>query len=146
MGKTRNNPRMARYLRSERSMIKRLFNATAIAVIIFLQAGSLVYACPYFYSPRANTPVASTDRAPGHRSPCGGAGNNSSSSSCYRTPYNLVSPTSTGISFSSPSMARDLLTENSSLSHAQLPHAPVVTAWNIFPRISLVFLYQVLRI
>lgn len=127
-------------------MAKRFFNISAIAVIFFLQASSLVYACPDFYSLGANTHVTSTENMPAHRFPCGETEKNQSSSPCYRMPDSLVSAASTEISLSSRSIAKELLTENSGLSHALLSHAPVVISWNPFPGILLIFLYQVLRI
>lgn len=127
-------------------MAKRFFNISAIAVIFFLQAATLIYACPYFYSSGVNTLLAFADRAPENKAPCGETEKDQSASHCYQMPYSLVSSPSTVSSFSSSLTAIGLLGENAGLARAPLSHASVVKTWTSFSSMPPVFLYQILRI
>ncbi len=129
-------------------MVKRLLKTTALTVILFLQAASLVYACPGFYtmSRASHSQKASMDNGTGGKAPCEATDKQGSPSACYRIPFNGFLYSSVGITVPASSDARAISAVMPDLSHALFTSAPFAHPWQSLHKPSLVLLYRVLRI
>jgi len=127
-------------------MAKRFFNISAIAVIFFLQAASLIYACPGFYRLGENAPLTAMDKMPGSNSPCNNTEESGSLVPCYQLPYASVSSPAAGVLLSSSPGVEGLWNEDSDFFYGPLLRDLLVTGWSSPPAISLLSRCQVLRI
>ena len=127
-------------------MGKRLLNTTALAVIIFLQAASLVYACPGFYTMFLASQQASMDKGMGGEVPCGQTEKQGSPPVCYQVLINGFLYSSAGITVSASSDTRAISAVTPDLSYALFTSVPLAHPWQSFHKPSLVLLYRVLRI
>jgi len=132
--------------RKDFSMGKRLLNTTALAVIIFLQAASLVYACPGFYTMFLASQQASMHKGMGGEVPCGQTEKQGSPPVCYQVPINGFLYSSAGITVPASSDTRAISAVTPDLSHALFTSAPFAHPWQSLHKPSLVLLYRVLRI
>ena len=128
------------------SMGKRLLNTTALAVIIFLQAASLVYACPGFYTMFLASQQASMDKGMGGEVPCGQTEKQGSPPVCYQVLINGFLYSSAGITVPASSDTRAISAVTPDLSYALFTSVPLAHPWQSFHKPSLVLLYRVLRI
>jgi len=129
-------------------MGKRLLNTTALTVILFLQAASLVYACPGFYtmSMASHSQKASMDKGMGGEVPCGQTEKQGSPPVCYQVLINGFLYSSAGITVPASSDTRAISAVTPDLSHALFTSAPFAHPWQSLHKPSLVLLYRVLRI
>ena len=129
-------------------MGKRLLNTTALTVILFLQAASLVYACPGFYtmSMASHSQKASMDNGTGGKVPCGQTEKQGSPPVCYQVPINGLLSSSPVVTVPASSDARAISAVTPDLSYALFTSAPFAHPWQSFHKPSLVLLYRVLRI
>ena len=129
-------------------MVKRLLKTTALTVILFLQAASLVYACPDFYtmSMASHSQKASMDNGMGGEVPCGQTEKQGSPPVCYQVPINGFLSSSPVLTVPASSDARAISPVTPDLSHALLTFVPFTHPWQSLHKPSLALLYRVLRI